>query len=479
MADAFDLIVIGTGVAATTIAEACRRTGWRVAIVDHRPYGGTCMLRGCDPKKLLSGVAELVDLARRFAHDGVYAEHLALSWPALMQFKRSFLAPLPDAVERRLGTEQIAKYHGLAHFVDPHRIAVGQDVLEGQWIAIATGSRPRPLAIAGVENLLTSDAFLNLDRLPESLLFVGGGYISFEFAHIAARSGTKVTILHESDRLLAQFDQDLVERLLDASRRIGIDIQCRSRAETIEQHGRGVKITTSDGRTFEADAAVHGAGRVPDIEALDLVAGGIDQQGGQLRLTPALQSVSNPAVYAAGDAASVGPMLTPVAELDAKAVVENLLHPESPRTPDYHGVPSVVFTIPALAGVGLSEEQARQGKYNFRVAQADIQDWYVARRVKADTAAFKVLVDNESHRLLGAHLIGPGAAETKPLTFLRWPCGWGSRSTNCGISCRRTRRRAPIFFICLTDSVSTKFTAVLARAVCKIRPPARRSCLTS
>lgn len=414
MVEKYDLIVIGTGVAATAIAEKCRGVGWRVAIVDRRPYGGTCMLRGCDPKKLLWGVAETVDQARRFADDGLAAKEMSLSWPALMRFKHSFLQDLPQAVEQRLRNAGIDTLHGRAHFVDRHKVAVDGHVIEGRFVAIASGSTPTPLPVPGVEHLLTSDDFMELDALPETIVFVGGGYISFEFAHIAACAGAKVTILHEDDRPLAQFDEDMVKRLLQKSRRIGIDIRCGRRVEGVEKDEHGVKVwAKSEGANHpvEAAAAVHGAGRVPDIDDLDLAAGGIEREGRRLRLTPSLRSASNDAVYAAGDAAAAGPMLTPVSERDAEIVAENLLAGDAHRTVDYKGVPSVVFTIPPLASVGLGEAQARAQNLRFRVAQADTSGWYSARRVKEDTAAFKILIEEGTNRILGAHLIGPQADE--------------------------------------------------------------------
>jgi glutathione reductase (NADPH) len=413
MVEKYDLVVIGTGVAATKIAGACRQAGWRVAIVDRRPYGGTCMLRGCDPKKLLWGVAETVDQARRFVGFGFAPSDVSISWPALAHFKRSFLRDLPGSVERGLEKTGIETLHGRAQFVDRHRVAVDERVVEAHRVAIASGSRPASLPISGAEHLLTSDEFLALDELPKTMLFIGGGYISFEFAHIAARAGAKVTILHEDDRPLPGFDQDMVKRVLDKSRRQGIDVRLDSRVEGAEMADQGVKVwakTRGANHPFEAAVAVHGAGRIPDIDDLDLTAGGIDRDGHRLRLTPSLQSVSNPAVYAAGDAAALGPMLTPVSELDAEVVVENLLENHS-RPADYKGVPSVVFTIPPLASVGLTEEEARNRKLAFRVNQADISGWYSARREREDTAAFKILIEEGTKRVLGAHLIGPNAEE--------------------------------------------------------------------
>ncbi|KAF2990042.1 NAD(P)/FAD-dependent oxidoreductase [Methylocystis sp. MJC1] len=406
MASTYDLIVIGTGVAATGIAQQCRSVGWRVAIVDRRPFGGTCMLRGCDPKKLLWGVAEVVDEARRFQGDGFEAQNISLRWSDLARFKRSFFENAPSAVEQRLKGAGIETFHGSARFVDHNSVAIDGETLIGRHIVIASGSRPAPLPISGAENLLTSDDFLDLEELPERLIFVGGGYISFEFAHIAARAGAKTTILHADDKPLAHFDRALVERLLDKSRRLGIDVRLNCRVERIEKTGEGIEVSTKDA-SFEADVAVHGAGRVPDIDDLDLEAGGIERDGPRLRLNQWLQSVSNPAVYAAGDAANAGPMLTPVSELDAEVVAANLLD-GARRSPQYAGVPSVVFTIPPLASVGQNEAS---GDAPIKVTEGDISSWYSARRVKEDTAAYKLLTDPNTRRLLGAHIIGPNAEE--------------------------------------------------------------------
>lgn len=414
MANMYDLIVIGTGVAASKIAETCRHAGWRVAVVDRRPYGGTCRLRGCDPKKLLWGVAESVEQARRFAHDGFAGKDISLSWPDLIRFKRSFLKGAPEAVEggfRALGIETL---HGRAHFVGRNKLVVDGQTVEARHFAIASGAAPVHLPIPGAEHLLTSDDFMELEEIPDSLIFVGGGYISFEFAHIAARAGCKVMILHQDDRPLTQFDRNLVDEILDKSRRVGIEVYLDSPVEGIEKNDQGVKVWARRhgiNHPFEGSAAVHGAGRVPDLDDLDLAAGDIEYEGHRLRLNQSLQSVSNPAVYAAGDAAATGPMLTPVSELDADVVAENLLEGASRRKPDYKGVPRVVFTIPPLASVGLTEEQAGAQNLSFRIAQADISGWYSARRVKEDTAAFKILIEEGTNKLLGAHIVGPNADE--------------------------------------------------------------------
>jgi len=189
MTKKFDVVAIGTGAGASAVAYQCRAAGWQVAIVDSRPFGGTCALRGCDPKKVLVGAAEIVDWSRRMKGNGIRAEQLQIDWPELMRFKRTFTGPVPRNREEAFVKAGVATFHGRARFVGPSTVQVGQEVLEGQYIVIATGQKPADLKIPGAERLTTSEQFLELDELPRRVLFIGGGYIGFEFAHVAARAG--------------------------------------------------------------------------------------------------------------------------------------------------------------------------------------------------------------------------------------------------------------------------------------------------
>ena len=184
----YDIIVIGVGMAGLNIAKRTASAGKKVAVIDARPYGGTCALRGCDPKKVLVGAAELVDWQRRMTGNGVNGE-VHIDWAELMAFKRTFTKPVPDNLEKSLSNSDVATYHGGARFVDRNRLSVGDVTLSTDHIVIAAGSKPQDLPIPGAAHLITSSDFLELDALPQRLLFVGGGYISFEFAHIAARAG--------------------------------------------------------------------------------------------------------------------------------------------------------------------------------------------------------------------------------------------------------------------------------------------------
>jgi glutathione reductase (NADPH) len=410
----FDLVVIGTGAAASTVASQCRAAGWQVAIIDSRPFGGTCALRGCDPKKVLVGVAELTDWISRMKGRGVHAEDARIDWAELMRFKRTFTDPVPKRQEQSFAKAGIAPFHGRARFVDRTAVQIGDDVLEGRHVVVAAGAMPRPLGVPGEQNVLTSEQFLELEELPRRIVFIGGGYISFEFAHIALRAGAEVTILHRGERPLEGFDPDLVDQLVRKTRRLGGGVEVKVEVAGIEKSAGKVRVNASTGngqKVFEADLVVHGAGRVPEIDDLDLAAAGVQAEERGVRVNDYLQSISNPAVYAAGDAAATElPKLTPVAGYEGRIVASNLLKGNH-RKVERIAVPTVTFTIPPLAAVGLSELAAKDKGLKFRINKEDTSGWYSSRRVAEDCSGFKVLVEEGSDRLLGAHLIGPHADE--------------------------------------------------------------------
>ncbi len=411
----FDLIAIGTGSGASGPAYRCRTAGWEVAVVDSRPFGGTCALRGCDPKKVLVGAAELMDWNRRMQGRGISAQSANIDWRDLMRFKRSFTDPVPQRREESFSKAGIATFHGRARFVSPRSIRVGEDVLEARYFLVATGQKPATLGIPGEEHLTRSDQFLELDELPPRIVFIGGGYISFEFAHVAARAGKQATILHRSARPLPRFDPDLADQLVERTREIGIRVELEAQAGAIGKGAGGFSVHASlEGKqtVFEADMVVHGAGRVAEIEDLGLDVAGVKWNKRGVAVNEHLQSISNPSVYAAGDAAaSGGPPLTPIAGYEGRIVASNLLKGNHLK-PDYRGVPSVVFTTPPLASVGLHERTAREQGLRFRVKHEKTSGWYSSRRVAETCSGFKVLIEEGSDRILGAHLLGPDAGET-------------------------------------------------------------------
>jgi glutathione reductase (NADPH) len=408
----YDLIVIGTGTAAQVASTRVRKAGRSVAVIDNLPFGGTCALRGCDPKKMLVSGAETIDMTRRMKGRGVVGES-RIECKDLISFKRTFTEPVPHKQEQRFAAQGIDAFHGTARFTGVDTLDVDGRAVQGRHIVIASGARPIPLGFPGEEHVITSDAFMELVDLPEQIVMVGGGYVAAEFSHIASRAGAKVTVLQRGERMLPQFDPDLVGWLMEKFQEVGIDVRPRNSVRAVEQSGKGyrVRAQSPQGETvIDADLVVHAAGRAPNIEALNLAATNVAVEKGRLLLNDYLQSVSNPHVYAAGDAAAKGPPLTPVSSHDAKVVAANLLEGNR-HHPDYRGVPSVAFTLPPIASVGLSETDARQHSAKVRVNAAKVPDWYTARRIGETVYGYKTLVEEDSGRILGAHLVGPHADE--------------------------------------------------------------------
>jgi glutathione reductase (NADPH) len=423
--DTFDLVVVGTGVAATTAAWKCHAAGWSVAIVDSRPFGGTCALRGCDPKKVLVGAAEIIDWNRRLKNKGIsYSNAPEIAWQDLIKFKRSFTEPVPKQREEQFSKAGITAIHGIAKFVSDRTLEVGKHhLLAGSHILIATGAEPAKLNIPGEENIIKSDEFMELNELPPKIVFVGGGYISFEFAHVAARAGAKVTILHRGTRPLNNFDPYLIDMLLKKTRDVGIEVILRTRVDSIESRkddsnsgGTDYKVHYSGTEnnkvsTVDANIIVHGAGRAPALDHLNLESAGIQGDGKGVKVNEYLQSISNPSVYAAGDAAATGGLpLTPIGVYEGEIAAENMLNGNH-ATPNYKGTPSVVYTIPPLASVGLQENEATMQGLKFKTNKASTIDWYSSKRVGENHTGYKVIIEQNTDRILGAHLFAPNSEE--------------------------------------------------------------------
>lgn len=473
--DTFDLVIIGTGTAASTTASECSSAGLSVAIIDSLPFGGTCALRGCDPKKVLVEATKIIDSIQRHEKRGIIgSQGVHIKWADLIRFKRTFTDPFPKSREEGYINAGTVPFHGHARFIGPTAVRVERGdsgnnidiILRSKHILIATGSKPINLNVPGSENIITSDQFLELgdDNLPNRIVFVGGGYISFEFAHIAARAGAKVTILHRGKQSLEHFDPDLVNRLIQRSRDIGIDVRLQAAVKSIDKSSSlslsSSSMTTfnGDGRnklvvhysssssdiskknkrnsdemtsTVEADMVVHGAGREPNINGLDLMdAGGVKYTHRGITVNEYLQSVSNPAVYAAGDvAANMGLPLTPVASYDGAVVANNLIKGNTLKS-NYNGLPSVVFTIPPLVSVGMQEKEAKDQGLRFKTKYEDTSSWASSRRVGETCAGFKVLVEEDTNRILGAHILGPHAEEIINIFSIAIRLGLTSKDLN-------------------------------------------------
>ncbi|MEQ9221184.1 MAG: NAD(P)/FAD-dependent oxidoreductase [Cyclobacteriaceae bacterium] len=408
----YDVIVIGSGMAGMTIANKCAKKGLKTAITDSRPYGGTCALRGCDPKKILVGAAEIIDRANKMRGIGIQGD-VSINWQDLMAYKNKFVSKMPGGVEKGYENAGVEMYHGAASFESENTVRIGNDLLEGDKIVIATGARPVTLDIPGGDLPIDSTDFLNLEKLPEHITFIGGGYIAMEFAHIAVRAGSKVAIFHRGKRPLENFDEDIVNHLVDATRALEIDLHLETEVVGIEEDDDQFKVITkspSSTETHKTNLVVNAAGRVPELDGMNLEKANITFSKKGIKVNKYLQSESNPAVYAAGDAAdSNGINLTPVAVMEGHTVAANIIRGNT-KKPDYTEMPSAVFTLPTLAAVGMTEEQAKASGIEHQVKSASTSNWYNAKRINESTYAYKVISDKDN-RILGAHIIGPHAEE--------------------------------------------------------------------
>jgi len=410
----YDLVAIGTGSASGAAVSAFRKAGRSVAVIDSRPFGGTCALRGCHPKKILVSAADAIDAAERMSGNGFVAENYGIDWPALIRFKRTDTDATPKRAEEGYKKQGADTYHGRARFIGSNIVSVDENILEAKHIVIATGAEPARLPIHGFENLTLSDQFLELETLPKRIVFVGGGYISFEFSHVAARAGAQVTILHRGERPLEQFEPELADILVKRTRGLGVKIELGVSVTKIQKIKTGIRVSGErDGKEciFEGDIAVHGAGRVPEVSDLNLEAAGVEYDKRGIKVNEYLQSVSNSSVYAGGDVvAGLAAPLTPRAGYDGEIIAKNLLEGNADK-PDYNGLASVVFTIPPLASVGVSESEAKKNGLKYRVNYADTSQWFSARQRNETHSGHKVIIEEGSGRILGAHLLGPHSDE--------------------------------------------------------------------
>ncbi len=414
MAKNYDLIVIGAGTAGVSAATKCAAQGWDVAIVDALPYGGTCALRGCDPKKLLRRGAEIINSARLMRGKGIDEGGLSINWADLIKHKHGFTDPVPRSMEDNLARHGVHTLHGQARFTGSNRLEIDDRPYQATHFLIATGARPRPLDVPGHEHLIDSTDFLNLEALPPRILLVGGGFISFEFAHIAARAGARPVIVDRGPRPLKAFDPDLVELLVAQGADSGIEVQRSTAITGITKTGSGYHVSLDhlgQTTTREFDLVVHGAGRTPELSKLDLDAADVAWGGHGVNVAGHLQSTTNPAVYAAGDAADTpGMPLTPVAASEGKVAASNMLK-DTTTVPDYAGIPTAVFTIPELTRVGMLEHEAHEAGLDLDVRYQDTSGWYSNYRTGETTAAAKVLIDRSTDQIVGAHLLGPEYGE--------------------------------------------------------------------
>lgn len=407
----YDVIVVGGGPAGGAVAAPLAEAGRQVMLIEASAFGGVCPLSGCNPKKALMSGAETARAASAMLGSGL-SGRVSVDWADLMRFKQSFVDPVPARARKAYEDKGIDTRIGSARLVGPHEVAVGGESFGAPHICLCVGQKSRPLPVSGGEGMPVSDDFLSLETLPRRIVFIGGGFIAFEFAHIARVAGAEVTLLNRSDRVLRQFDPVLAQELIEGSRAAGIDVRLNAPVLGIEQTASGYRVTCGEqGETvLEADMAFNCTGRTAAIDGLGLDAAGVEYGQGGIAVNSRMQSVSNPHIYAIGDVADQGPALTPVATIQGQVAAANILHPASAEV-DYTGIPSVCFTLPPLARAGLLEAEAESLGLNFTVRETDLADSFSWKRLNEHPGKARILLDEPSDRILGAHILGHNAEE--------------------------------------------------------------------
>ncbi|RZS99057.1 dihydrolipoyl dehydrogenase family protein [Aquimarina brevivitae] len=408
----FDVFVIGSGIAGQTVAESCVKSGKTVAITDNRAYGGTCANRGCDPKKVILGFTEILQRSKQLLQKGI-TNIPEVNWHQIKDFKNSFTNPVSENTVEKLKDLGVKLFYESPQFIDKSTLQVGEEKIKAKHIVIATGLKPRSLEIKGAEHTLVSDDFLALNKLPKRMLFIGAGYIGMEFAHIAARLGVEVTILQSGDRPLKNFDSDMVQQLVKATNHLGVKLIVNAEVTAIEKYENQKKVyyqTEGNKKEIITDVVFNTTGRVPAIDLLDLYRGSVAFTDKGVSVNEHLQSITNPRVYACGDVAERGAPLTPFSGREGSIVAHNILNGNQQKA-IFPVFPSITFTLPNLAKLGLLEEEARAQYTNISVNYNDASTFFNAKRINESIYAYKTIVNTANDQILGVHLIGPQAAE--------------------------------------------------------------------
>jgi len=408
----FDILIIGSGTAAQTFLSNLDKEDRRIALIDCGPeFGGTCALRGCQPKKYFVSNTEVIDAARHLSGIGIDGE-IRTNWPDLLKLKNAFLEGHDPEMRQELRDMGVEPIEGTAKFVNEKTLFVeGPDrTLTANTIIVAAGSRPRCLPNESGAWMVDSTGFMNLESLPKEILFVGAGYISMEFAHVAVRAGANVRMVSRGDTILNFFEPECTDVLVEASKAEGIEFVFNANAENIHLYEGRACVGLDNGDRHPADLVVVGIGRIPNTDLIDAGAGNLQVSRDGIEVGAQLRSVSNPNVFAIGDIAAAGPDLATIGDLQGKTVAR-ILNGQTDTVMDYSVIPTNVFTLPNISRVGLGEAEAREQGRDFRINKGTTTGWPSSKRIGEKFSCYKILIENGSNQILGAHLTRHMAAE--------------------------------------------------------------------
>ena len=409
----YDFLAIGGGNAGLTAASMVAATGRRTALVDRGAIGGLCSLNGCNPKKVLVRSTELLDEIRHAAKFGIEVAEPRIDWPRVIDRKESFTNSVTPAAEASLKGQGVDLIQGSPRFVSRNALEVNGERIEAGSVIIATGSTPRPLGFEGAELVKTSDDILALRKVPDDLVIIGAGVVAMEFGQVFARLGARVKILTPGKQALSGEDEEMVAALIEFSAGLGIEFVFQSKVKALRKQGEDLTLEFhADGKaqTIRADFVLNAAGRVASISDLALDKAGVETDRRGVVVNEYLRSPSNPDIFAAGDAHG-RLQLSPIASYEGRVAAKNFIEGDTERV-NYDAIPRAVYTVPPLASVGLTEAEARQRGLDVKVVSSNMEGWKVYAIIQGgEVARAKIIIENGSGRIVGAHLYGGAAGE--------------------------------------------------------------------
>ncbi len=410
----YDLIAIGAGSGGLSIVERAAQYGARCAVVETGKLGGTCVNVGCVPKKVMWYGASLAHALHDATDYGFDIDIKGFDWAELKAKRDSYVGNINTWYHSFLADSDIDEIHGSAQFVDAHTLAVDGQTYTAEHIVIAPGSRPIVPDIPGAEFGITSDGFFELEALPERVGIVGSGYIAVEIAGVLNALGSEVTLFLRKQHLLREFDAMLREGLMEEMLNAGINIMPMTQIARVDKDAESEKLTLhcDSGQSFEHfDALVWAIGRAPNSDGLALEKAGIDVDNKGYVVVDDFQNTNVPGVYAVGDVIGKA-QLTPVAIAAARRLGDRLFNHQQDRKLAYDLIPSVVFSHPPIASVGLTESQAReQHGAAVKIYQSRFTPMYHAFTSHPQKVSMKLVTVGAKEKVVGCHIIGLGADE--------------------------------------------------------------------
>ncbi|MEI9983124.1 MAG: glutathione-disulfide reductase [Aliidongia sp.] len=417
----FDLFTLGAGSGGVAGSRRAAIYGARVGIAESVRVGGTCVLRGCVPKKLLVYAAHFADDFADAAGYGWTVPEPSFDWPALIERKNRELDRLNGIYLKLLADTGVKLFEGRARLLDAHTIEIGPTRVTAERIMIATGGHPVLPAVPGIKHAITSNEALDLPQLPRRIVIVGGGYIAVEFAGIFHALGVEVTLLCRSDGVLRGFDEDVRTTLLQELRGRGIAVRTGTNVTKIQKTAPGIALTTLQGDEIATDIVMYATGRAPNTRGLGLEELGILLNENGAILVDEWSETAVPGIYAVGDATD-RINLTPVAIAEARALAETHFN-ANPTKFDRMCVPSAVFSSPPVATVGLTEEEARRCLSAVDIYRTRFRPMKHTLSGREERVMMKLVVERASDKVVGCHMVGPDAAEIIQGVAIAVKCG--------------------------------------------------------